>query len=456
MKLGIRWRLAWFASAIVLVALAIGWSARKTWNVASRMNERIRTVQVESFDIADHFQATVFVLNRYLRRYESTRDPAAWSAFVEESEALDRWIDVKTPELTNPEKEILNRINDAYDIFRKDAQEITNRTATASEARRVAGIVARAEKQSEDLLHLGNVLARAHVESVRSLVSNTQLSLAQMQQTIFGLLLVLLALGGWVAVVVYRDMIAPLRTTLVEAHAIMERQEKLASLGVLAAGVAHEIRNPLTAIKARLFTQQKRLSSGSPEAEDAAVINHEIHRLDRIVKDVLQFARPAEPNFVRVPAEIPLREVCGLMRPQLEKNGIELKIDTTAAVIIEVDLQQFKQVLINLIQNAAESIGRSGTVTLRVRSGPGRLRGLSMPMVIIEVEDTGKGIPPEVQKRLFDPFFTTKESGTGLGLAIAARIIEKHGGVLEFQTLVNRGTIFGILLPQKTSHEAAR
>jgi signal transduction histidine kinase len=110
-------------------------------------------------------------------------------------------------------------------------------------------------------------------------------------------------------------------------------------------------------------------------------------------------------------------------------------------------------VLINLIQNAAESIGRNGAITLRARSKLMPLAGHATPAVILEVIDTGKGIPPKVQERLFDPFFTTKEAGAGLGLSIAARIVEKHGGALQYQTEVNRGTTFGIVLPRVEKNE---
>jgi signal transduction histidine kinase len=110
-----------------------------------------------------------------------------------------------------------------------------------------------------------------------------------------------------------------------------------------------------------------------------------------------------------------------------------------------------KQVLINLVRNAAEAIEQQGTVTLRVRAGRMNLHGSECAVAILEVADTGKGIPPEVGKRLFDPFFTTKEAGTGLGLPIAARIVEKHGGTLQYQTRVGHGTTFAIILPQAGS-----
>jgi len=115
---------------------------------------------------------------------------------------------------------------------------------------------------------------------------------------------------------------------------------------------------------------------------------------------------------------------------------------------VNVDAAQIKQVLINLVQNAADSIGQDGTITLRARQARKPLLNGEKNTVVLEVSDTGKGITAEAQKRLFDPFFTTKDNGTGLGLSIAARIVQKHGGVLQYQTQVNRGTTFGILLPQ--------
>ena len=262
-------------------------------------------------------------------------------------------------------------------------------------------------------------------------------------------LVALVLIFGFTATsLVYRVKIAPLRAQLVESRAIIERQEKLTSLGTLAAGVAHEIRNPLTAINVRLHSLKRTLLQGSSEHEDATVIDQEIQRLDRIVRNVLHFARPAEPRPVILTAGSLFSRVQGLLGSQLEKVSIRLNLASSPKLWIRVDPQQIEQVLINLVQNAAESIRRDGTITLRARSALKPLAGQATPVVILEVIDTGKGIPPKVQERLFDPFFTTKEAGTGLGLSIAARIVEKHGGALQYQTEVDRGTTFGIVLPR--------
>jgi signal transduction histidine kinase len=203
---------------------------------------------------------------------------------------------------------------------------------------------------------------------------------------------------------------------LTESRALNDRQEKLASLSVFAAGIAHEVRNPLTAIKVRLFTLKSSHKPGSSEHED-------------------------------------LEDVHQLMQSDLAGKSVELKLELLAKEPIRVDPNKMKQVLINFVQNGAESMEDGGTVTLRSRLDKQVLSGRHVPAVVIDVADTGKGIPPEVQKRLFDPFFTTKEAGTGLGLPIAARIVGKHGGIIQYQTEPNRGTTFSIVLPLAPKNE---
>jgi signal transduction histidine kinase len=268
------------------------------------------------------------------------------------------------------------------------------------------------------------------------------------QWIVVGSLAAIIALVALLAVFVWRDLIEPLRLRLVESQDLITQQEKLASLGVLAAGVAHEIRNPLTAIKARLYTQQKSLPPGSPASEHAAIISNEINRLEQIVRGFLDFARPADPNPEPLEGQAFLAEVRDLLSPGWEKDGVEIRVEPGPSVPFEADRAQLKQVLINLLRNAVEAAGPKSTVILRAKPGFARLRGISTAVVVLEVVDQGHGIPTEARDRLFDPFFTTKDDGTGLGLSIAARIVEKHGGALEYQTDPDLGSTFGVVLPR--------
>ncbi len=157
------------------------------------------------------------------------------------------------------------------------------------------------------------------------------------------------------------------------------------------------------------------------------------------MKDVLSFARPSDPKLETIAAEGVIREVQGLMSPDLERRGVQLVAEPGPELLIRADSGHLKQVLINLVRNAAEAIDGAGTVTLRTRALRAHLGKRETEAVILEVADSGEGIPPEVEKRLFDPFFTTKETGSGLGLPIAARIVEKHGGILQYRTQLGQG-----------------
>ncbi|HOA62569.1 MAG: ATP-binding protein [Verrucomicrobiota bacterium] len=278
-------------------------------------------------------------------------------------------------------------------------------------------------------------------------------ALASLQRVWFLSLMLMAAAGAAVVAVFYRRLIAPLRAQLSESRTHLERHEKLASLGVLAAGIAHEIRNPLTAIKVRLFSLKRSVSDAASARDDVQVINDEINRLERIVGDFLQFARPPELERQMICVESLLADVGDFLAPQLAKKSVRLVQEPVPRACVLADPSKMKQVLINLVQNAGQSIEGEGTVTLRVVLSKRPLLGSASDVAIIEVADTGKGMPPEVVRRLFDPFFTTKEDGTGLGLPIAARIVELHGGVVEYDTQLQRGTTFRIVLPRAMNHE---
>jgi len=438
---------AFFATITLLVAL-IAWTAHASWRRTGELHEQLSAKEWKSFQIADHLQQSILGLNNLVLRYAAYVDSADWTNFDVASRELGLWLDEQQPILSSQkERPFLDQINVAYKDYLVAATAINTKIYTTHQSITRVVEFTDLENQSKRILDLGIQLSETHQQSIDLIQSQNIRSLDILRFALLGSLALLFAAVCWLAVVVYREMIMPLQVQLVESRQLVERQEKLASLGMLAAGVAHEIRNPLTSIKAWLYMQQKHLKSGTPEFADAQIIGGEINRLERIVKDFLQFARPSEPLLVVVSAEEPLREVQTLMEPELEKSKIKLNLGEVMTAQIRIDPQQIKQVLINLVQNAADSIGKNGTVTLRARLDEKRINDRHTDVVILEVNDTGKGIPPEAEKRLFDPFFTTKDSGTGLGLPIAARIVEKHQGALQYQTQADHGTTFGIILP---------
>jgi signal transduction histidine kinase len=449
MNLHAKPRLIGLAAGIALMGLAIAFMTVKSQRQANELRARLNQVGSESFRIADQFGDLLRQVNDALYRYGADHLPADREAFTRASDGLNRWIDEQKPKLSSDtERSLMQQIDTAYDDYLLAASEFETHLQANGPQAVTLGDFSSVMKVSQRLFTLGQSLAQAHFASRARVVAEAGRTLGSLRALVLVSLGGLFVFGAALAWVVYRDLIAPLQTRLVESQTLLERQEKLASLGLLASGVAHEIRNPLTAIKAALFIQQKQLQPGTQEFDDAKIVEREILRLERIVNDFLLFARPSEPQFATIPAAAPLQEVQALLAPQLATAGIRLVLDESPPVRIRADVAQLKQVLINLVQNAADAIGENGEVKLRARPDRKRLGDGDQNVVILEVADNGKGISPDVQKRLFDPFFSTKETGTGLGLSIAAGIVQKHGGALRYQTRVNHGTTFGILLPR--------
>jgi len=429
MNLALKLRLSALALAVVTLVAASAWSVYTAWRQTAELTEGLL--------IAEHVDKAVVELQGELQKVELPGAAAQRQQFLEHSRALAVWIEVQGPLLkTAHERALLARIAADYARFLRHA------TAFVEQLR--GSELTKLEKAQ--IAELLDQLSAVRRETVGQFLADSHRYIATLQKVNFSLFLTTGALAAWLSFTAYRGIVVPLRRKLVETGEALERAEKLASLAVLASGVAHEIRNPLTAIKARLYTHQKRFAGDSPEAEDTIFISEEIGRLERIVREFLQFARPGDPQLAPVsPAEL-LDEVRELLAPQLAKTSIQLTLANTVATPVRADRQQIKQVLINLVRNAAESIGREGRITLRARHPQVGLGGRAWDAVTLEVKDNGPGIPTEVQARLFDPFFTTKASGTGLGLSIAARIVEKHGGALRFSTSA-KGATFSIVLP---------
>jgi signal transduction histidine kinase len=412
-------------------------------------------LKADNFYLGVRMRGEVQRLNETLLRYRLRGDTNDAEAFRTDARAFARWLNQTGANRTTPfERQFFGQMMEAYNEYLADCAPVLEDSRgrmQSTQALKFKSSYEKVQSQSRRLLTLCDSFMRDQRASFSNLLRETNDALSTFSQMLRLLLGLMLALTLAVVLLIYRGLVTPLRHELTETHTLMARQEKLASLGALAAGVAHEIRNPLTAIKLRLYSLKRHLPSAGPDNDDAAVITAEITRLERIVRDFLQFARPSEPELVATPAQRIVDEVQGLLEPQLNKSAIQMKVEATEAAWVRVDTQQIKQVLINLVQNSADSIGRRGLITIRIHKGPRMAPGGDGESVIVEVADNGKGIPPEVRKRLFDPFFTTKEGGTGLGLPIAARIVEKHGGEIRYHTEPRRGTTFSVILP--SAHE---
>ena len=280
---------------------------------------------------------------------------------------------------------------------------------------------------------------------------------------------------GGRTLVVLRDL-----THLRRVREELRRNERLATLGQLAAGAAHEIRNPLAGIGTSAQVLLRRFEPRDDRAKFVRVILEEVERLDRIVSSLLQYARPRTPQLAVGALEPLIRKVIGLAAEQIEASKVEVEISVSrrlAPVYLDSDL--VTQVLLNLTLNAVQAMPKGGTLRYEVRlarrrqpmRGPGR-RATDLPRsgtrggarrgevwqryLQVRVSDTGSGIPRGLQTKLFDPFFTTKARGTGLGLAISQTIMHEHGGTIEIASREGRGTTVLLGFPLEKRHGERR
>jgi len=236
------------------------------------------------------------------------------------------------------------------------------------------------------------------------------------------------------------------------AQAEAARGEKLASVGLLAAGIAHELNNPLTGVLTFSHLVRKQMPEGSPEAEDLDLVIRETKRCATIIRRLLDFAREKTPEKKYSNLNALVEQTTQLIGQSAQIADIEIILDldeTLPPVWIDEDL--VKQVIMNLLVNAQHAIETGGSITIRTRVHPRRNDGAeeSGPMAEITIIDTGCGIPDENLQRIFDPFFTTKSvgKGTGLGLSVSHGTIAAHGGTIEVNSTVGVGTEFRIYLP---------
>ncbi|HEU6447496.1 MAG TPA: GAF domain-containing protein [Verrucomicrobiae bacterium] len=241
---------------------------------------------------------------------------------------------------------------------------------------------------------------------------------------------------------------ARLYERVVDVEEQLRQNEKLSALGLLAAEVAHEIRNPLTVMKLLYHSLNLKFPESDPRTKDTKIIEAKIEHLNKIVEQILDFARTTEPKFAPVNLNELVDELGLLVRHKLANQNVRLVRDLQNDLpVIMGDAPQLEQAFLNLMLNAAEAMPDGGTLTIKSRMVLGRAMDRP-PAVSLEFKDTGKGMSLEMQKRAFTAVLsTTKTKGTGLGLAIVGRIIETHRGSIRLRSRTGRGTTIAIQLP---------
>jgi len=221
----------------------------------------------------------------------------------------------------------------------------------------------------------------------------------------------------------------------------IELSRRLAAIGRLTSGVAHEVKNPINAIVIHLELLRERMLQLDPDTRrHMDIINSEIHRLDRVVKTLVDFSRPVELKLTALDLRSLVSDVLALASPEARSRKVEVVQDLgTEPLPVRVDTDLMKQAVLNVVINGVQAMPDGGTLTVRAF--------ISAQAAVLEVQDTGAGISPEIRDKIFNLYFTTKKSGSGIGLALTYRAMQLHNGALDLDSEVQQGTIFRFMLP---------
>lgn len=236
----------------------------------------------------------------------------------------------------------------------------------------------------------------------------------------------------------------------------MLHAEHLASMGELAAGVAHEIRNPLAGIAGAIEIITKDFPPDHPDREILDDLRQEVRRIEKVLNDLLAYARPKPPQFGTADLKEVVARTLQFARQQTGAKRVEFSIQVPGDLPhFRTDSEQLHQVLLNLVLNGIQALERDGRITIAARVNNSRAPGRD-DLLEISIVDTGAGIPPEQMERIFRPFYTTKRGGTGLGLSLCRRIIRQQGGTLSVESEVGKGSRFIIRLPLREAVEGPK
>ncbi|HBV97336.1 MAG: histidine kinase [Peptococcaceae bacterium BICA1-7] len=288
------------------------------------------------------------------------------------------------------------------------------------------------------VLFVGAAGALLVIHNLASSVSSVKIGLKEMEKDLTRLLPEIPGEAGEIAMAINKMAVSLAEKERLEYE--MQRSERLASLGRLVTGVAHELRNPIGVVKASVQVMEKEYSQTPGMNEYITVIKEQIDRQNRVIQELLDFGRPSKEMIQPVNINSLMEKVLTFTLPMLTQSDIRLEVSfATDLPKILADPSRIKQVFVNLILNSIQAMPAGGDLFIKTHPGD--------DSIYAEFKDSGQGINPDDLPRIFDPFYTTKETGTGLGLSISHQIIRSHNGTIHVRSIPGEGTVFKVILP---------
>ncbi len=448
---------------------------------------------VSSLKVAQELEVALFHMRGMTFNYILEEHPRWLNTLEERKKEWQAWIDkAQTTARTNKENEILQRIPLLFTEYERDLQSALalNREGKSKEAK--VRLLHASREVFDKIYQECEAFIATNENSIYAAQEKINRTNSAVRMAMVGLGIGGILLGGMLGWMISRSIVNPIYELVLKVRGatgdefvervgvtddteieeldrhvhflidrintamadleknrkLLARAEKLASLGKVAASVAHEIRNPLTAIKMLIYSMHEDLAKDHEKRKDLAVILKEIDRLERFVQNFLQFARPPDPVLAPINIDETVHETLTLLAPRLQQNRIEAyEVHRSDHQKILADADQVKQVVMNLLLNAIEEMPHGGRLTAETQKTRAVRKNGEKEWLQIRISDTGKGIPSELLDSIFDPFVSGRKNGVGLGLSVAYQIVNRHAGWMEATNNHDGGATFTVSLP---------
>src|SRR3989338_6915355 len=435
MKITFSHRIIGAFLTIAVLLIFVGYFAFVTTNNLQKVSRAIMKENVSSLKAAEELEIALLNQKGLVSSYFMDSNPSWLKILEDKKKDFDAWFKkAQDSALTDNEKRILQDVISLYRTYDKQRNKAIRlyQSGNSSEAKNI--LLNDMRKNIDYVYQKCEDLILANESLIAQAEASSQGNVFRMTTLIWATIIITLLLGSFMGFFIARKI-----------NAQLVRSAKMASLGQLSANIAHEIRNPLTSIKMRLYSLEEELKNSSSTNDDMNVITEEINRMEKTVKNFLDFARPPEPNLEKCDIIQILEGTVSLVSLKAKSQNIQIKKKfNVASCELKADKEQMRQVFLNIMLNSIEAMPEGGV--LEILTERNQDTG-SSGILEIQIRDTGPGISSDVKNKLFEPFFTTKAEGTGLGLFIASRITQMHKGKLEIKNQLEKGAVLTLKLP---------